>query len=39
MLREPAGEPRVQRASAPARPARRGNSLDELEVPEFMPSR
>jgi cell division protein FtsZ len=39
MLREPAGEPRVQRASAPARPARRGNSLDELDVPEFMPSR
>jgi cell division protein FtsZ len=38
MLREPAGEPRVQRASAPARPARR-NSLDELDVPEFMPSR
>jgi cell division protein FtsZ len=38
MLREPAGEPRVQRASSPARPARR-NSLDELEVPEFMPSR
>jgi cell division protein FtsZ len=38
MLREPAGEPRVQRASAPARPARRG-SLDELDVPEFMPSR
>jgi cell division protein FtsZ len=39
MLREPAGEPRVQRASAPARPARRSNSLDELDVPEFMPSR
>ncbi len=39
MLREPAGEPRVQRAGAPARPARRGNSLDELDVPEFMPSR
>jgi cell division protein FtsZ len=38
MLREPAGEPRVQRASAPARPARR-NSLDELDVPEFMPGR
>jgi cell division protein FtsZ len=39
MLREPAGEPRVQRASAPARPTRRSNSLDELDVPEFMPSR
>ena len=39
MLREPAGEPRVQRAGAPARPARRGGSLDELDVPEFMPSR
>jgi cell division protein FtsZ len=39
MLREPAGEPRVQRASAPQRPAARRNSLDELDVPEFMPSR
>ncbi len=38
MLNEPAGEPRVQRAG-PARPARRSNSLDELDVPEFMPSR
>jgi cell division protein FtsZ len=37
MMGEPAGEPRVHRAS-PARPARR-NSLDELDVPEFMPSR
>jgi cell division protein FtsZ len=40
LLNEPAGEPRVQRAGAPERPAaRRRNSLDELEVPEFMPSR
>ena len=39
MLREPAGEPKVQRASAP-RPARRGGlSVDELDVPEFLPSR
>jgi cell division protein FtsZ len=39
MLREPAGEPRVQRAG-PARPARRGGlSVDELDVPEFLPSR
>ena len=37
MMGEPAGEPRVHRASPP-RPARR-NSLDELDVPEFMPSR
>jgi cell division protein FtsZ len=39
MLKEPAGEPRVQRAS-PSRPARRGGlSVDELDVPEFLPSR
>jgi cell division protein FtsZ len=39
LLKEPAGEPRVQRA-APQRPARRGGlSVDELDVPEFMPSR
>jgi cell division protein FtsZ len=39
MLREPAGEPTVQRAG-PARPARRGGlSVDELDVPEFLPSR
>jgi cell division protein FtsZ len=38
MLKEPAGEPRVQRGGAPPRPARRGG-LDELEVPEFLPSR
>jgi cell division protein FtsZ len=39
MLNEPAGEPRVQRAATP-RPARRGGlSVDELEVPEFLPSR
>ncbi len=38
MLNEPAGEPRVQRASP--RQARRGGlSVDELEVPEFLPSR
>ena len=37
-LREPAGEPRVQRAGPP-RPARRSSgSLDELEVPEFIPN-
>jgi cell division protein FtsZ len=39
MLKEPAGEPKVQRAGPP-RPARRGGlSVDELEVPEFLPSR
>ncbi len=39
MLKEPAGEPRVQR-SGPPRPARRGGlSVDELDVPEFLPSR
>jgi cell division protein FtsZ len=39
MLNEPAGEPRVQRASPP-RPSRRGGlSVDELDVPEFLPSR
>jgi cell division protein FtsZ len=39
MLKEPAGEPRVQRAGAP-RPARRGGlSVDELDVPEFLPTR
>jgi cell division protein FtsZ len=40
-LNEPAGEPRVRRASAPSRPApRRGGGLavDELEVPEFIPN-
>ena len=37
-LQEPAGELRVQRAGAP-RPARRGGlSVDELEVPEFIPN-
>ncbi len=40
-LREPAGEPRVRRASGPPRPAhapRRATlAVDELEVPEFMP--
>jgi cell division protein FtsZ len=36
-LKEPAGEPRVQRAGPP-RPARRSGSLDELEVPEFIPN-
>ncbi len=36
-LREPAGEPRVQRAGSP-KPARRSGSLDELEVPEFIPN-
>jgi cell division protein FtsZ len=39
MLNEPAGEPRVKRAGPP-RPARRGGlSVDELDVPEFLPSR
>jgi cell division protein FtsZ len=39
MLKEPAGEPKVQRAGS-ARPARRGGlSVDELDVPEFLPSR
>jgi cell division protein FtsZ len=39
-LTEPAGEPRVRRAGAPGRPpAPRRGSLDELEVPEFIPSR
>ncbi len=39
MLKEPAGEPRVQRAQ-PSPPARRGGlSVDELDVPEFLPSR
>ncbi len=38
MLREPAGEPKVQRAGPP-RPARRsGLSVDELDVPEFTPN-
>jgi cell division protein FtsZ len=40
MLREPHGEPRVQRAGAPRGTQRRGgSSMDELEVPEFLPSR
>jgi cell division protein FtsZ len=40
MLKEPAGEPKVQRAGPP-RPAQRrgGLSVDELDVPEFLPSR
>jgi cell division protein FtsZ len=39
MLKEPAGEPKVQRAGPP-RPSRRGGlSVDELDVPEFLPSR
>jgi len=38
MLKEPAGEPRVQRAG-PARARRGGLSVDELDVPEFLPSR
>jgi cell division protein FtsZ len=37
-LREPAGEPRVQRTGGAARRERRGGlAVDELEVPEFMP--
>jgi cell division protein FtsZ len=40
MLREPHGEPRVQRAGSPRAAQRRGgSSMDELDVPEFMPSR
>ena len=35
-LREPAGEPRVQRTAAPRRDRRR--SLADLEVPEFIPN-
>jgi cell division protein FtsZ len=38
MMGEPAGEPRVHRASPP-RPARRGSSLNDLDVPEFIPAR
>ncbi len=39
-LNEPAGEPRVRRAGAPGRAgAPRRGGLDELEVPEFIPSR
>jgi cell division protein FtsZ len=37
MMNEPAGEPKVHRAS-PSRPARR-SSLDDLDVPEFIPAR
>ncbi|HTZ86162.1 MAG TPA: cell division protein FtsZ [Solirubrobacteraceae bacterium] len=37
MMGEPAGEPKVHRASPP-RPARR-SSLDDLDVPEFIPAR
>jgi cell division protein FtsZ len=40
-LQEPRGEPRVQRAGLPGsagrRERRKGLSVDELEVPEFMP--
>ncbi|HEV2999040.1 MAG TPA: cell division protein FtsZ [Solirubrobacteraceae bacterium] len=35
-LREPAGEPRVQRAGS--REPRRGGGISELEVPEFIPN-
>jgi cell division protein FtsZ len=39
-LREPAGEPRISRASAPAPVgARSGSGSRELDVPEFMPRR
>jgi cell division protein FtsZ len=39
LLQEPAGEPKVQRAM-PARASRRGGglSVDELDVPEFIPN-
>jgi hypothetical protein len=37
-FKEPAeGEVRVQRRSQPAEP-RRGRSLDDLEIPEFIPN-
>jgi cell division protein FtsZ len=39
MLKEPAGEPRVQRAGPPRQARRGGLSVDELDVPEFLPSR
>jgi cell division protein FtsZ len=39
-LKEPAGEPTVQRVGASRPPARRGGlSVEELEVPEFIPNR
>jgi cell division protein FtsZ len=38
-LREPAGEPRISRASEPVRPASGGGRARELDVPEFMPRR
>jgi cell division protein FtsZ len=42
-LNEPAGEPRVRRTGAPQAPRREprrgGLAVDELDVPEFMPSR
>ncbi len=39
-LQEPAGEPKVQRTSGPPqrRPRRGGLSVDELDVPEFIPN-
>jgi cell division protein FtsZ len=40
MLKEPHGEPRIQRAGSPRAAQRRGgSSMDELDVPEFLPSR
>jgi cell division protein FtsZ len=39
MLKEPAGEPRVQRAAPRPSQRRGGLSVDELDVPEFLPSR
>jgi cell division protein FtsZ len=38
-LQEPAGEPKVQRAGAPRSARRPGLSVDELDVPEFIPNR
>jgi cell division protein FtsZ len=38
-LQEPAGEPKVQRAGAPRSTRRPGLSVDELDVPEFIPNR
>jgi cell division protein FtsZ len=38
-LEEPAGEPRVERRGAPPASRRRGLSVDELDVPEFLPRR
>ncbi len=38
LLNEPAGEPKVQRGTPRREPRRPGLSVDELEVPEFIPN-